>query len=296
MYVCTIASEYWMRFHLDVHYQITCCTPVTCVSLLWYFKIDAIIDAFWYVNPFCNLACLSAFTTTRNTWVSIDWASSITVAADLLDYERTLSNCLESLALTPTASRWFSTWLCFRTITRATDVCPVVLDCSWTAFNCLHKAKFKIDRDVWASSFHLASAAWLSASAASEHFLEFFENIPKSSTLWSSSSLSELLLEAFKTSETPTKRTSRPKRSLPAKWILSLFITCHASLVVNSSLLVITQRLICVVDRCKLFFRFWCFVDIRMVLLGQFEVCFLNFVLRRIFRNSKLLVKILLAQ
>jgi hypothetical protein len=33
-----------------------------------------------------------------------------------------------------------------------------------------------------------------------------------------------------------------------------------------------------------------------MVLLGQFEVCFLNVVLRRIFRNSKLLVKILLAQ
>ena len=75
-----------------------------------------------------------------------------------------------------------------------------------------------------------------------EHLFELIEYIseriltPPASLL----TLLELVLEAVKaTTEASSERSSSPERSLATEWILRLFVTCHASLVIHSAFLVI---------------------------------------------------------
>jgi len=112
---------------------------------------------------------------------------------------------------------------------------------------------------------------------ATKHALELIKNVAKGLAL-PTLSTSELLREALEASETlaATKWVTLAEGVLPAKRILRLLITCHACLVVDTSLSLVAQRLVRVVDLSKLFLGLFAGVHIRMKLLGHLKVGLLD--------------------
>ena len=102
------------------------------------------------------------------------------------------------------------------------------------------------------------------ATVSTKHLLEFVEYVSK----WCASLLSALLVESFEPAEALTEGTSSATEwVLSSEGVLSLLVTSHASLIVDSSLAVITESLIGIAEFGELFLGFWCLVDIWMVFL-----------------------------
>ena len=79
--------------------------------------------------------------------------------------------------------------------------------------------------------------------------------------------------ETFKTLEALTERSiSSLEWVLSPKWILCLLISRHSSLVIDSSLVLITQCLIRIIDLGELFLCLGGLVHIWMVLFGELKV------------------------
>ena len=134
----------------------------------------------------------------------------------------------------------------------------------------------------------LDSIAWSTfpTTLTTKHFFKFFKNVSKTTT--------SLLKVA---SLSPSRKSLEPLKSLEwilaTKWILLLFITCHTSLIINSSFTIITQSFISIVNTCKFFFSFWGFINIRMEFFCQCKICLFNFILWRRFWYSKFIIEVL---
>ena len=205
----------------------------------------------------------------------------------MLYHEGSLSDCLEALTTAASASRWRSSWLRSAALARVTDIGATESHCFTCAVYCVHEFNFHIKDDVL--SLGLLSGfltSWTSFTA--KHLFELFKDVAKGCLACSwSLAASELLREAFKASKALSKGTATATEgSLSTEGVLLLLITSHTSLVVYTPFVLVAQGLVCVVDLRKLLFSFRRLVNIRMVLLCQLEVGFLNISCRGTARYS----------
>lgn len=115
-------------------------------------------------------------------------------------------------------------------------------------------------------------------SLTPEHFLEFIEDVTKGALACPTLRPLKLIREAFESGESlaAAEGPTSSKRSLPTEWVLSLLITCHSCLVIDATLIVITKRLVRVVNLGKLFLGLCARVHIWMVLLCHLKVGFFD--------------------
>lgn len=137
----------------------------------------------------------------------------------------------------------------------------------------LHKINIQIYRNVSAfRTLHLPSISRVAASllTTTKHLLKLFKNIAETT----------LLLAAEATSLTATWEATKAFEgiTLTTEWILSLLVTSHARLIIDTSLLVITQSFVRVVNRSEFVLCLRGFIDVGVVLLSELEVSFLNLV------------------
>jgi len=129
-----------------------------------------------------------------------------------------------------------------------------------------------------------------------EHFLKLIENVTK----WTLAArttlcLSKLIREAFETCESlaAAKRTSSSEGTLPTEWVIRLLITSHSRLVIDATLIIITESLVGIINLRELLLRLSTRVDIRMVLFGQLEVRLLHIGLRCVPVNIEQSIEVL---
>ena len=122
--------------------------------------------------------------------------------------------------------------------------------------------------------------ATLASALTAKHFLKLFEYVAEPTLR--SSPFVELARETFKPPEAPLAKwiASSCKWVLATERILCLLVSSHSCLIINSPLVIITQRLVSVVDFAEFLLGLRCFVYVRMILLGKFEICFFNVRLR----------------
>ena len=138
----------------------------------------------------------------------------------------------------------------------------------------IHELDLKVEHDVL--TFGLLLLLSSTSAITSKHLLELIENITKRLALATLGS-SKLLTEAFKASKAlATTKWIATEGALTSKRILSLLISSHASLIVDTSLALITKCLVSIVDFRKLLLSFLTRVHIWMVFLRKLEVSLLN--------------------
>ena len=117
----------------------------------------------------------------------------------------------------------------------------------------------------------ISRASTTSLLSTTKHLLKLFKNIAETTLLLAAeaTSLTTATWEATKALEGIT---------LATEWILSLLVASHARLIIDASLLVITQSFVRVVNRSEFVLCLRGFVDVGVVLLGELEVSFLNLV------------------
>lgn len=196
--------------------------------------------------------------------------NSVTVPADLLNHERSLSDGLEALASATTAGRSRSAWLRLRALARSTDIGAAEIDNLGSAIDSVHELDVNIDHDVLAFGLHLLSAT--GTLFPTKHSFKFLEDVSKGLLATAGPTplgFVKLVLEAFEAGEplTSTEGTAWTEGTLPTKGILLLLITRHASLIIDASFSIVAQCLVSVVDLCKFLLGFIARVHIWMVLL-----------------------------
>ena len=220
---------------------------------------------------------------------------SITLSTNLLDHERPLSDGLETLATTPSAGCGRSAWLSSSSLASSADICTTKTDIFLRTIDSFHKLNLQIHDNVLSLSLHLLASTTL---ISTKHLLEFLEDVAEPSlTSTTSLCLSKLLREAFEASETlaaSSERSTSTEWALAPKRILSLLITSHSCLIVNSALALITESLVGIVDFRELLLGFLARVDIGMVLLSKLKVTLLDVVLVCASVDSKQVVVIFL--
>ena len=119
--------------------------------------------------------------------------------------------------------------------------------------------------------FTISRASTTSLLSTTKHLLKLFKNIAETTLLLAAeaTSLTTATWEATKALEGIT---------LATEWILSLLVASHARLIIDASLLVITQSFVRVVNRSEFVLCLRGLIDVGMVLLGELEVSFLNLV------------------
>lgn len=261
MNVRSISLEYWVCFYFDVNYQIARLTTIA-ISFLWHSKINAIINPLWNFYRLLNLTMTCSFAFAWRTRVPVNLACAITVTTDLLNHKWTLPNCLEALASATTTGRCWCARFRPCAFACSTGVCSVKCNSFRHSLDSVHKVELNVDRNIRPLRLHLLSTPLLCVSA--KHLLELFKNIAEASAaaLLSASPSSELFMKAIE----PLK--SLTEWVLSSKWILLLFVACHACLVIHSPLALITKSFVCVVNSSELLLRFWSFVYIRMELFS----------------------------
>ena len=179
-----------------------------------------------------------ALTSASHTRTPNDLTSTIAIAADLLNHKGSLSYCDETLATASSAGGGRRSRLAFSAFTCATNFCSAeTYDLLGSVYS-LHEVDVKVEHDVL--SFHLSLLLSLTL-LTTEHLFKLIENISKGGAT-SPLRPSELLREALEASKSLTtcKWIATAKGPLPSERILSLLITSHASLIVNTPLIIIT--------------------------------------------------------
>lgn len=98
MDVGAITFEVGVRLNLYLDHEVAGRAAQTGIALLRYAQIDAIVYALRNVNCLLHLLVRRAPASARHAWALDDGASSVAVAADLLDHERALTDGLEACA------------------------------------------------------------------------------------------------------------------------------------------------------------------------------------------------------
>ena len=96
--VGAVTLEICMRLNLYLDHEVAGRAAQTGIALLRYAQIDAIVYALRNVNCLLHLLVRRAPASARHAWALDDGASSVAVAADLLDHERALTDGLEACA------------------------------------------------------------------------------------------------------------------------------------------------------------------------------------------------------
>ena len=284
MNVRTLSTEVAVIANLHMNDKIACGAPLSNMPFLSNTQVDPVVDPFWYFNGFLGLDMDRAFSSTGHTRVTNYSTSSITSTTDLLDHKRALSNRDETLTTTRTACRSRCSRFGPRALAGSTGLrapkrhhflCPV---------NSIHEVYLHINYDVLSLCLGLCPPCIL---LATEHLLELLKDVSKGTAPGASTSLRppELVretLEACKTLASSEGATSPSERVLPTKGVLRLLIARHSCLVIHSSLPIVTQSLVSVVDLAKLFLRLCRRVHIWMVLFGELKVSLLDVGLRRV--------------
>ena len=264
MNVMAFSLEVIMRPYFHIYYKISVWATHSSMTFLWYTQINSSVNSFRYVYSLFYLTMYSAFTSTCDAWCSYNSTNTITNSTNLLYHEGSLLNGLKSLSTTAATYCWWCTWLGLGTLTSSTNISPAKTYLLWYTIYCFHEVNFHIHHYVLAFCLDLLSS--LPSAFTTKHLLKFFEYISET-PLGCSSSFIELTWESIKTCKALAKWiTSSRKWVFSPEWGLSLLITSHTSLVINSPFVIITESLICVVDFTEFFFCLWSLVHVRMIL------------------------------
>ena len=141
--------------------------------------------------------------------------------------------------------------------------------------DCIHELYLHVEHNVLALGLRFRSTTLL---IATEHLFKLLKDVPERRLAWTSLLSSKLLREAFKASETLTtpKWISTSKRSLTSEGVLSLLVACHSSLIIDTTLAIITESLVGIVNLGKLFLGLSTRINIWMVLLRELKVRLLD--------------------
>ena len=248
------------------------------MALLGYSQIYSIVDAFGDIDRLLYIAMHSSSSPASHAGMSDNLSCSITGPAYLLNNERALSYSLITLTAAGAAYRSRCSRFHFSAFACATCICPSKTNRLLSTIDSIHEINLLIYHDVLALSLSFCSST--SFLVAAEHLLELIKNVAER-TLTACASLrsSKLIREAFESSEslsTSAKGTSTSKGTLATKRILSLLVSRHSSLVVDAALIIVVESLIRIVYLAELLLRLGTRIDIRMILLGEFEVCLLD--------------------
>ena len=102
--VSTLSLEVGMGPHLNVYYEITMWTTLTCVTLFSHTEVDSVINSLRDVDCLFSCRVCSSSTPASHARISDYLSNTIAISTNLLDHERTLSDRLETLATTTTTS------------------------------------------------------------------------------------------------------------------------------------------------------------------------------------------------
>jgi len=172
----------------------------------------------------------------------------------LLHYEWSLPNSLETLALTGSTISWLSAWFTLGALASAASIGPIERNRLLGTLYTFHEVDVKVNRNVSSprslNTFIIlrASTFFAAATSTTEHFLKLFENVTKASSLTSEAPLSSATTTLLETTTGEATWEAATEGILTTEWVLSLLISSHASLIVNTSLLVVAESLIRVVD------------------------------------------------
>lgn len=181
-------------------------------------------------------------------WVFNHCAHSIAVTAHLLNHEGTLSDGLEASTTTSSAFRSLSAWFSLASLASTANFGPSERHLLLNSVDCIHEVDFNREDDV----FSLLRGSLLSSllTASSKELLELFKDVTKR-RLALSAALPEGILEAFEATEALESLAESTERVLAG---LLLLISRHSCLIVNSSLLIVTQDLVGLIDFSELLF------------------------------------------
>ena len=248
------------------------------MALLGYSKIYSIVDAFRDIDCLLYIAVYSSSSPASHARVSDNFSCSIAGTAYLLNNERTLSDSLITLTAACAAYRSRCSRFHFSAFARATCICPSKTNRLLSTIDSIHEINLLIYHYVLALSLSFCSST--SFLVAAEHLLELIKNVAER-TLTACASLrsSKLIRKAFKSCKSlsaSAERTSTSKGTLSTKRILSLLVSRHSSLVVDAALIFVVESLIRIVYLAELLLCLGTRIDIRMILLREFEVCLLD--------------------
>jgi hypothetical protein len=266
------------------------------MSFLGYSKIDTIIDALW--NVYCLLDGLMSYSlaSAGSTRVSYHSSYTVTIAANLLNHERSLSYCLKTSSSTSAALAALCSWLSFAALACATEIGSSKLDLLLDAIYRVHEVDLNLEQNVFSLLCCLRSSLTSSASLllATEKLLKLFKNVTKWSSTLSSLLLPELVVEAIKSSK-PTETLSKASEWVATTTLL-LLISSHSGAIINPAFSIVSKHFIRFIYLCKLLFCAITFIDIGMKFFSFLEVGLFEITCRGIPINSEYTIIILFAQ
>lgn len=141
----SVSPEEFVRFNLQINKQIASSSRrSSSMTFLSHSQVDATVHAFWNVNLLFGCAMCNTPTLAFHAWRADHLACSVTISANILNRERSLSHRGETSSAAPSTFRWCGARLCFCSLAGSASVCSIESNSLGRAIQCVHKIDFQI--------------------------------------------------------------------------------------------------------------------------------------------------------
>ena len=226
MDVRSVTLKVSMRLHLNLDHEVAGWAAEAGIALLRYAQVYSIVYALRNIYCLLHLLVCRATASARRAWSLDDRASSVAVAADLLDHKWALPDGYEACTAAGAALGLTGAGLRPCALAGSADIGAAERNTLLAPIDSIHEVNLALDDDVFSLLRAEASALTaLALSTATEELLEFFKNVSEA-ILAPATASAKLVLEAFEAGETAKAAAEAAEGVLASR--LVLLIATHS--------------------------------------------------------------------